>query len=232
MTAFGDNSTAHPAHRYDAEVRQVIPFYNVIQTETLDLIRTVVGEPEEWVDTGTGTGSLVERGLEVFPRTHFFLADPSEAMLAQARQRFHGVGARRLAILPAVGSDGLSKVEPRLRAQVVTAIMCHHYLEPLARKAAVQACFEILEPGGVLVVFENVECDTSGGRTLGLRRWGEFQQRQGRTPEAVGHHLARFGNELKPVRIAEHLELLRATGFATVELFWRAQMQAGFYAVK
>jgi tRNA (cmo5U34)-methyltransferase len=48
----------------------------------------------------------------------------------------------------------------------------------------------------------------------------------------VEKHLARFGTELKPVRIAEHLELLRAVGFATAEIFWRAHMQAGFYAIK
>jgi len=32
--------------------------------------------------------------------------------------------------------------------------------------------------------------------------------------------------------VAEHLAVLRAAGFSTVELFWRAQMQAGFLAVK
>jgi hypothetical protein len=48
----------------------------------------------------------------------------------------------------------------------------------------------------------------------------------------VDQHLARFGTELKPVRIAEHLALLRAVGFTTAELFWRAHLQAGFYAIK
>ena len=45
-------------------------------------------------------------------------------------------------------------------------------------------------------------------------------------------HLARFGTELKPIRIAEHLALLREVGFASVEVLWRAYLQAGFYAVK
>ena len=227
-----DNATAHPAHCYDAEVRRIIPFYDSIQNEVIDLVRSVVGLPAWWVDTGTGTGALIERALPEFPSTRFVLADPSEAMLVQARQRFSGVQLGRISVLPATGSDGLPKVVPELRAQVVTAIMCHHYLEPSARLAAVRGCFEILEPGGMLVVFENVECDTPRGRTLGLRRWGEFQLRQGRTPEMVSQHLARIGAELKPVRVAEHLELLRLVGFSTAEIFWRAQMLAGFYAVK
>lgn len=229
-----DNTSAHPAALYDAEVRKVIPYYDAIQAETLDLVRSVVGEPTCWVDTGAGTGALLERALPLFPRTRFVVADPSEAMLGQARQRFAGLGAAegRVAVLPAVASDGLPQVEPALRAQVVTAIMCHHYLDPEARRAAVRGCYDVLEPGGVLVVFENVECESAYGRELGLRRLGELQVRHGRPAEAVAQHLARFGTELKPIRIAEHLAVLRETGFIVAEVLWRAHMQAGFYAVK
>ena len=229
-----DNKSAHPAAQYDAEVRKVIPYYDAIQGETLDLVRSIAGVPLVWVDTGAGTGALVERALPLFPRTRFVVADPSAGMLGQARQRFAGLGAEagRVTVLPAVASDGLPQVAPALRAQVVTAIMCHHYLEPEARRAALRGCFEVLEPGGVLVVFENVESESARGRELGLRRWGELQARQGRPAEAVAQHLARFGTELKPIRIDEHLTLLRETGFGVAEILWRAHMQAGFYAVK
>ena len=226
-----DNASAHPAHRYDGAVRQVIPYYDAIQNETLDLVRSVAGDPAVWLDTGCGTGALVERALPRFPKTRFVLADPAEAMLAQARDRFCAVPGR-VTVLPAVASGGLPAVEPQLRAQVVTAILCHHYLEPAGRAAAVRGCYEGLAPGGLLVAFENVEPDSRSGREIGLGRWRDFQLAQGRTPAEVAQHLARFGTELKPVRIAEHLALLRATGFATVEIFWRAQMQAGFFAVK
>ena len=114
MATPNDNATAHPAHQYDAEVRKVIPFYDAIQNETLDLVRSVAGEPALWVDTGAGTGALVERALAAFPRTRFVLADPSEAMLAQARLRLGGVNPNRVTVLPAVGSSGLSRVEPPL----------------------------------------------------------------------------------------------------------------------
>jgi len=232
MATPNDNTTAHPAHQYDAGVRQVIPFYDTIQSETLDLVRSVVSEPAQWVDTGAGTGALVERALPAFPRTRFVLADPSEAMLGQVRLRLGSMNAERVTVLPAMGSAELSRVELRLQAQVVTAVLCHHYSTPRERRPAVQACYDILTPGGLLIVFENVDCDTPRGRELGLARWRRFQLHQGRTPTEVDQHLARFGTELKPVRIAEHLELLRAVGFATAEVFWRAHLQAGFYAIK
>ena len=185
-----------------------------------------------WVDTGSGTGALVERALSVFPGTQFVIADPSEAMLTQARARFSGQSPARITFLAPTASEGLSSLRPGLKAQVVTAILCHHYHDSAGRLAAVRGCFEVLEPGGLLVVFENVDCDSVKGRELGLIRWKKFQRQQGRTSTEVENHLARFGTELKPVRIAEHLALFRSVGFSMAELFWRAHMQAGFYAVK
>lgn len=227
-----DNATALPANGYDAGVRHVIPFYDAIQIETLDLVRSIVGEPSLWVDTGSGTGAMVERALPVFPHTRFVLSDPSEAMLTQAKSRFANQSPERVTILPPTASEGLPALKPRLQAQVVTAMLCHHYHDPAGRMAAVHGCFDILAPGGVLIVFENIDCDSVYGREQGLRRWQEFQLRQGRTPADVKTHLARFGTELKPIRIAEHLALFQSVGFTTAELFWRAHMQAGFYAVK
>lgn len=227
-----DNKSAHPAAEYDAEVRRVIPFYDEIQSETLDAVRSIAGEPAVWLDTGAGTGSLVAQALAEFPTTRFVVADPSEAMIAQARQRLLAADIGRVKFLPAVDSASLGRVAGALRPQVITAVMCHHYLEPDARRVAVQACHDLLAPGGLLIVFENVESESPRGRELGLERWRRFQLRQGRSPEAVSLHLARFGTELKPVRVAEHLALFRSVGFPVAELFWRAYMQAGFYAVK
>ena len=232
MATPNDNASAHPADRYDAEIRTVIPFYDLLQAETLDLVRSVIGQPAFWMDTGCGTGAFIARALPLFPKTHFLLADPSDAMLTQARERLAAAPSGAVTILPAMTSDGLAAVEPKLHVQVVTAMLCHHYMEPEARLAALRSCHSILDRGGVLIVVENVDCESPEGRKLGLRRWGEYQLQQGRTPEAVRHHLARFGTELKPIRITEHLAMFREAGFATAEIFWRAQMQAGFYAVK
>lgn len=227
-----DNRSAHPAALYDAEVRNVIPYYDGLQCEAIDVVRTMVREPAVWLDTGGGTGALVARALPFFPHTQFLLADPSAAMLGQARQRLAGLPEDRVRFLGPTGSDGLPQVAPRGCAQVVTALLCHHYLVPEARRAAVRGCFEMLAPGGVLVVFENVATDTERGARVQAERRDQFQRRQGRSEPEIGRHAARFGTELLPITIGAHGALLREVGFGAVELFWRAHVQAGFYAVK
>jgi len=70
------------------------------------------------------------------------------------------------------------------------------------------------------------------GTEIGKRRWGRFQKANGRTVTDVEAHLARFDTEYFPITVEEHLDLLRRSGFETVELLWYSNIQAGFYCVK
>ncbi len=124
-----DNLTAHNAADYDQKVRQTIPFYDTIHGEVLRLVKIIKPEAKCWVDTGCGTGRLVQQALASFPATQFILADPSEAMLGQARGRFSSEESARLKILPPMGSADLVFHIGKREADVLTAIQCHHYLQ-------------------------------------------------------------------------------------------------------
>jgi len=67
---------------------------------------------------------------------------------------------------------------------------------------------------------------------IGNQYWKNFQLSHGRNEKEIQKHLERFDTEYFPITVEEHLELLRATGFKTVELFWYSYMQAGFYCIK
>lgn len=227
-----DNLTAHNASDYDQKVRQTIPFYDTIHAEVLRLVKVIKPHAKCWVDTGCGTGRLVQQALACFPTTQFLLADPSEAMLGQARRRFSDTECARLKILPPIGSSDLVPFVGKSAADVLTAIQCHHYLQRAERIAALRACYEVLKPGGLLVTFENVAPRTPEGVRFGLAGWKSFLIAQGRTEEEAEQHLARYGREFLPITAEEHLAGLRQGGFSVVELFWYSQMQAGFYAVR
>jgi tRNA (cmo5U34)-methyltransferase len=227
-----DNTSSHAAAVYDQGVRQTIPFYETIQQQALDLIQTVKPEPACWLDTGCGTGYLVSLAAPLFPQTRFILADPSAGMLEQARQRFAGRFEGRLEFLPPQPSEALAAWQPAKKPQVITALLCHHYLQPAERRRAVQACYDRLENNGLFVVFEIIELTTPEGTAFGLKRWRDFQLEAGRSTTAVEAHLQRYKTEILPIPVAEHVALLKSAGFQTVEHFWLSQMQAGFYAIK
>ncbi len=227
-----DNLTAHKASEYDLKVRQTIPFYDTIHSEVMRLVKVVNPAPARWLETGCGTGRMVARALAEFPTTRFWLADPAESMLTEARMRLTGLATERVTILPATDSAGLRiHLSPGI-LDVVTAIQCHHYMREEGRRKAVQACFEVLKPGGLFVAFENVAPRTADGVRLGLQGWKVFLMEQGRTEAEADAHLARYGTEFFPITAEQHLRLLDEVGFQVVELFWYSQMQAGFYGIK
>lgn len=227
-----DNLSAHNASEYDAQVRHTIPHYELIQQEVLALVRAVTPSPSCWIDAGCGTGSLVGSALALFPETRFILADPSPAMLAQARGRLAGTHSGRITFLPPVGTSDLGRLLPPAAAQVITAIQCHHYLDLEGRRQALVRCYGLLEERGVLVAFENVAPRTPDGVRIGLTRWREFLVREGWSKENAVAHGARYGQHYHPITVEEHLALLNLVGFSTVEVLWYCGLQAGFYAIK
>ena len=227
-----DNTTPHGSARYDEKVRVTIPYYEAIQREAIDLVSSVKPDPAHWLDTGCGTGYLVELALPLFPGTRFFLADPSEAMLLEARKRFVGQAEGRVLCLAPAGTQDLQLPEPGMRVQVVTAVMCHHYLDPAGRERAVRLCIDVLEEGGLFVVFENVDLGSEEVNRLALDRWNRHQTAHGAADAFAKEHRARFKTRYFPVRVDDHLRLLRDAGFRIAEMFWLSVMQAGFFGIK
>lgn len=225
-----DNKTPHQAGDYDLQIKKTIPFYEFFHEETIRLVQSLESSPKRWLDTGCGTGTLVAKALSSFPDTRFILADPSESMLLQAKAKLIGAN-RPIVFIESTGSEDLrGKVHERV--DVITAISAHHYLSREGRRQAVEACFELLNPGGLFITFENIRPLTSDGITLGQRSWAGFQVDQGKTPEAAAQHMKRFDTEYFPITILEHLQLLKDAGFKSVEMLWYSRMQAGFFAIK
>ncbi len=216
---------------YDSEIRNILPYYDSFHEETINLVSSALPEPDAWLDTGCGTGTLVERALKHFPGTRFVLADPSAQMLEEARRKLSG--SDRVTFLePACTQDFTSEVICQRSFDVITAIQSHHYLSNEERATATRVCHDLLKMGGVFVTFENVRPLTERGTEIGMRRWKRHQLDSGRDPQTVEVHLERFDRIFFPLTVEEHISLLRDAGFRAVELLWYSCMQAGFYCVK
>ena len=226
-----DNTSSTPSETYDQSVRQIIPFYDTIISETIELVKTIKPEVNCWLDTGSGTGYLVEMALPLFPNADFIIADPSEPMLKQARNRLLNPPNKRVRLLPPTTSEDLLKYKGKIIPQIISAIMCHHYLKRQFRREAIMACYQLLQTEGVFITFEIVAPETAAGIKIAIDRWKRYQVDHGRTPSVAEQHVKRFNSSYYPITIREHLELLGEIGFQTVELFWLSHVHAGFYAI-
>jgi len=225
------NSTPHLPEDFDSRISGVLPYYSCFHQETINFVKSMPSSPRIWLDTGCGTGSLVNKAIGEFPATKFLLLDPSEGMLNQARKKLLSCPAGRLEFLKASPTQEFSQ-ELEEKPDVITAIQCHHYLNREDRVRATGVCYNLLKADGIYITFENIRPVTEEGIVIGKRYWRNFQLSHSRTETEVKEHLERFDTEYFPITIEEHLKLLRETGFRTVELFWYSYMQAGFYCIK
>jgi len=216
---------------YDSEIRAILPHYDSFHQETINLVRSALPEPAAWLDTGCGTGTLVEKALRQFPTTRFVLADPSVDMLEVAKRKLSG-SDRVTFLKPACTQDLTTDAVGQRSFDVITAIQSHHYLSKEERAGATRACRDLLKEGGIFVTFENVRPLTETGTEIGKLRWKRHQIDSGREPQTVRTHLERFGSVFFPLTVEEHLSILREAGFNVVELLWYSCMQAGFYCMK
>lgn len=224
-----NNLSGHSSKDYDAQISDTIPYYESFHTETLNLIKTISKEPEIWLDTGCGTGTLVEKALDTFKSTKFILADPSYDMLKLARQKLSQNTKRVIFLEPVETSEISLKHE---KPDVITAIQAHHYLSLEGRMNTTEVCHDLLDENGLYVTFENIRPSTMEGVEIAKEYWKKFQIDKGRNREMVENHLKRFDTEYFPITVDEHISLLKKTGFKTFEVFWISYMQAGFYAIK
>jgi len=115
---------------------------------------------------------------------------------------------------------------------VITAILCHHYLDATTRISATENCYRMLNKGGIYITVEIIRPLTELGVELGLQRWKAFQIEQGKCADEAASHIARFDQDYYPITIEEHLAILREVGFTCCEVFWTSYMQAGFFSIK
>lgn len=224
-----DNKTSQPAYLYDNNVAKTIPFYSLLHDQTIHLVDVAKPDPVAWLDAGCGTGNLASMALQKYEKTHYVLADPSEAMLNIARDKFSGQGHPGLEYILA-GTENLQCQANSF--DVITAIMSHHYLDAEKRGKATANCFRMLKEGGIYVTFESIKPRTEKGLQIGLERWQRLQLEHGKSLEEAKKHISRYGSEVLPITLDAHVKLLQDTGFSTVEVFWVSVMQAGIYGIK
>ena len=103
-----DNSTPHNSSEYDMKVVKTIPFYKYFHSETIDLVKTIKPDVKSWLDTGCGTGYLIETAISFFSDCIFYLADPSEDMLNECKKRLIRKDFNRIVFLNPVDSEYLA----------------------------------------------------------------------------------------------------------------------------
>lgn len=203
------------------------------------------------LDLGCGTGSLMLRVLDAFPKAHVYGIDFDSTLLALAEKRLASFGRRVHLVKTDLREESWPKLLPDAIDAVVSATALH-WLSPQQLSRLYGQLAEILCAGGI---FLNADHVRSNCRTIqeGWERQRETMRRQSQHREAddwegfwdaygraLGIDVNQFRREFtEPWEGSEeglplewHFERLRASGFESVDCFWRLDCDAVYGGIR
>jgi SAM-dependent methyltransferase len=242
-------NTSDFAVGYDASAERVHPHYRALQDEILALLPLEKDGNGLVVDLGGGSGRLMERILDRFPRATGFVIDQSEPFLALAERRLERLGARAACIQVRLQDDWTAALPASAPQPIALVSMSAiHHLEPAEKRALYQRCHDVLAPGGVLLNGDEVRPAGDPEYFAKLSAWGEHMRRSmttGVIPPAfhaaleawIERNVARFGEPKQSgddchETIETQLGYFRAAGFAAADCPWHREMWAVLRGVK
>ena len=216
-----DRPAAHSVRRhlnvaidaYDRSIRQFIPGYEEGIARAAEVVARA--RPGRVLDLGAGTGALAAAMLAREGVGEVVAIDVDGEMLAQARVRLAGFGARA-----AFREQSFEAALPGCDA--VAASLALHHVPTMARKRALYArIHSALGPGGVFANADVTMPAEADLREAAYGLWARHLVASGIGERRAREHFAEWADEDTYFPLDEELSALREVGFEA-DCVWQA----------
>jgi tRNA (cmo5U34)-methyltransferase len=245
MTTYRWN-TSDFAAGYDAVAEIIHPHYLAIQDAILDLLPASLDSGGLIIDLGGGSGRLVERILDRWPRARAVIIDQSEPFLALAERRLQCFGARAVCVLTRLQDDWSAHIP--MPATAFVSMSAIHHLEPEEKRFIYQRCYQLLARGGVLLNGDEIRAENETTYLETIKTWAEHMRASmasGNIPPAfqpallgwIDRNVTQFGQPKKSgddihETIVTQLSYLRSSGFTFTDCPWQTSLWAILRGIK
>ncbi|WP_119462939.1 class I SAM-dependent methyltransferase [Rhodospirillaceae bacterium SYSU D60014] len=213
------------AAEYDGLRRRLVPCFDAFYGTALEVIAAWGGpgggaDRPAVLDLGAGTGLFAAMVRTRFPGARMHLVDLSEAMLAQARQRFAEADevtfeAADYSAAPLGGHQNDSPWD-----LVISALSIHH-LADADKQTLFARIHAALRPGGLFVNAEQVIAPTPELAARDRQLWREAAIALGASEAEIAAAEGRMRFD-RCATLADQLAWLAAAGFAQVDCSFKA----------
>ncbi|HEY6008211.1 MAG TPA: class I SAM-dependent methyltransferase [Geobacteraceae bacterium] len=180
------------------------------------------------LDVGCGGGNYALKLLQKLPGLELTLLDLSGAMLKRARVRVTAAGA---GAVETVQGD-VRTISPAGRYDIIVAsAVLHHLREEEEWRQVFRRLYQALEPGGSFWIYDLLAHDISAVEELMQQRHGDHlvALRDEAYREQV---FTRIREDDTPRSLQFQLDLLRETGFSSIDVLHKNARFAAFGGVK
>ncbi len=160
---------------YDLAAEHIHPHYLEIQDVILAALPYDHNDEFTVLDAGGGSGRLVERILDQFPRARGLIIDQSEAFLALAERRLSRFGSRTVCHRSRLQDDWPAFLDTDIHA--IVSMSAIHHLDADEKREFYRHAFQSLANGGLFINGDEVRPHDDGVYLSELRDWADHMRR-------------------------------------------------------
>jgi tRNA (cmo5U34)-methyltransferase len=202
------------AAAYDRERPKLVPSFDELYGTALRVIPFACEAKIRVLDLGAGTGLFGAMVARAFPEASVLLTDISEAMLAQAKQRFAGNPRVSYSLLEHAQLSATSEYD-----LVLSALSIHH-LDHSGKRTLFEKIYRALRPGGMFINVDQALAPSRIGEERYERMWLEDARANGVSELALAQARERM-REDRNALLSDQLAWLVEAGFDDVECWYK-----------
>jgi tRNA (cmo5U34)-methyltransferase len=217
---------------FDNMLERSVPFYAEMQRMVGELVGTFATDNSCIWDLGCSTcNTFLAMEHEVQDKTgiQFVGLDNSEEMLNRARKKIMQSGSTAAYDLRYADLNEPLEIT---NASVVLSLLTLQFVRPLHRERLLKEVYRGLNDSGCFILIEKVIGEDSLFSRLFIEYYYDFKRRHGYSDLEIAQKREALENVLVPYRLNENLDLLKAVGFRTSEVFFKWYNFCGVVAVK
>jgi tRNA (cmo5U34)-methyltransferase len=191
--------------------------------------KRICPEAANLLDIGCGAGNYTLKMLAKLPELSCTLIDLSEPMLNRAYERVAKVTDKKINIINVDIRDAY--LQNNHYDIILAGAVLHHLREDADWEFVFKKLFNILKPGGCLMISDLVTQDTDVLNNYTWEKYGDYLEKLG-GPDYRAKVLAYVEKEDSPRSLNYQLDLMKNVGFKSVEILHKNMCFAAFAGIR
>jgi len=210
---------------FDDMLNRSVPFYKENLKLQIDILKNFLQKGDLVIDLGSSTGTfLIELTKKI--DINAIGLDNSPAMIKRAKNKAKAFGSSAKFIETDFLEYDLSG------AKAIIANYTIQFIRPLRREKLIKKIYDSLQKDGIFLMSEKLITENKKLNKVMIDIYYKYKKEMGYSEFEIAQKREALENVLIPYTMNENIEMLKNTGFQTIEVIFRWNNFVSFIAFK
>lgn len=216
---------------FEEMLERSIPAYADMRDLVTRIGKRYVKRKTAIVDLGCSTGEAINPFIQAFgAQNQYKLYDVSQPMLEKAKERYKNWA--NIGLLDVQELDIRNGIPKNVYASLILSVLTLQFTPIEYRQKIISSIYDALEPGSALILVEKVLGTNYALDSMMVDEYYSIKAENAYTQEQISAKRKSLEGVLVPITAKWNEEMLKDSGFSSVDCFWRYLNFAGWVAIK